>query len=190
MAEVRQREARQAAYVADAMGRLTGTLESGRPVSLYESVYLPVDSLVNDEQLADGFDLLQVQTLGWEGWEVVSVVPRTVVVGLMNVGGGSQAWGPGLGGTSRASTSSCSAWGCSPRTAPPPCPCSRATSCGPSGASGVDVVEARAVLGERPARPWLRYGPRTDSGRSCSTRTSTPAARATSSTQPPWPCSS
>lgn len=98
LAEVQQREARQAAYVADAMSRLTETLESGRPVSLYESVYLPVDSVVNDEQLAEGFDLLQVQTLGWEGWEVVSVVPRTVGVGLMNVGGGSQAWGAGLGG--------------------------------------------------------------------------------------------
>jgi hypothetical protein len=98
LAEVRQREERQRAYVAEALARLEATLTAGRSVSLYESVYVPVDSVVNDEMLANNFDLLQIQTLGWDGWEVVGVVPRTVGVGLMNVGGGGKTWGAGLGG--------------------------------------------------------------------------------------------
>jgi hypothetical protein len=98
LGQVRAREERQHAYVTEALARLAATFSAGRSVSLYESIYVPVDSVVNDESLANDFDLLQIQTLGWQGWDVVGVVPRTVGVGLVNVGGGSKAWGAGMGG--------------------------------------------------------------------------------------------
>jgi hypothetical protein len=98
LAQVRQREERQEAYVREASGRLAATLSSGRSVSLYESIYVPVDSEVNGEALAGEFDLLQIQTLGWQGWDVVGVVPRTAGVGLFNTSAGSKSWGAGMGG--------------------------------------------------------------------------------------------
>ncbi len=98
LGQVREREERQRKYVAEARLRLDATLAAGRAVSLYESIYVAVDSVLNDEPLADAFDLLQIQTLGWQGWEVVTAVPRTVGVGLLNKGGGAESWGAGIGG--------------------------------------------------------------------------------------------
>lgn len=75
--------------------------KSGAAVYLHESVYLPVDSVVNEQPLAQGFDVDPLRSLGWAGWRIVGVVSQTVGVGLTNVAFGTSSgrtWGAGLGG--------------------------------------------------------------------------------------------
>jgi hypothetical protein len=43
-----------------------------------------------------------LQSAGLAGWQVLSVIPRTIGIGLTNVsygsGGGGETWGAGMGG--------------------------------------------------------------------------------------------
>jgi len=76
-------------------------LQNGKPVFLYESIYIPVDSVVNGENLAEGFSLTLLRQLGLLGWDVVQTVSKTVGVALQNVSFGStmgDSWGAGMGG--------------------------------------------------------------------------------------------
>ncbi len=76
-------------------------LEAGHNVFLYETTYLPVDSVLLDEKLNSGFDIPQLRLMGVAGWEVMQVIPRTVGVGLKNTSIGSTmgtTWGGGSGG--------------------------------------------------------------------------------------------
>ena len=74
-------------------------LESGQSVFLYHSLYLPVDSILLENNLSDVFDISLVQQLGLSGWEVINAVPRTIGVGLKNYSGATlEAWGGGVGG--------------------------------------------------------------------------------------------
>lgn len=75
-------------------------LASGKSLYVYDSIYLPVDSFVNDEQIGN-FDLSALQAAGLAGWKVLSVIPRTIGVALTNVSYGSnsgETWGAGMGG--------------------------------------------------------------------------------------------
>jgi hypothetical protein len=75
-------------------------LAAGKPIYIYDSIYLPVDSFVNDDQIGT-FELSALQAAGLAGWKVLSVIPRTVGVALTNVSYGSnsgETWGAGLGG--------------------------------------------------------------------------------------------
>lgn len=67
----------------------------------YKAVYVPIDSVVNNETLGE-FNIAALQQLGLWGWQVVGVMPRTVGLGLKNVsygtGGTSETWGAGIGG--------------------------------------------------------------------------------------------
>ena len=74
-------------------------LQTGHTIYLYETVYTPVGSILNDELLGDNLDLSSVRKLGLEGWEVVQVIPKTVGVGLTNRATGDfHSWGGGMGG--------------------------------------------------------------------------------------------
>lgn len=76
-------------------------LESGRPVIVYQSIYMPVDSVVLDERLSPHFDVSGLFRMSLLGWEAIQIVPRTVGVALKNSSIGSTTgvtWGGGSGG--------------------------------------------------------------------------------------------
>ncbi len=80
---------------------LRARLQSGKPVFLYDSVFVPVDSVLNQESLADKFDLTILRQLGLAGWDIVQAVPKTIGVALTNTSFGSsmgETWGAGIGG--------------------------------------------------------------------------------------------
>jgi hypothetical protein len=85
--------------VAEKKVEIRKQLESGQCVFLYHSLYLPVDSILLENNLSDVFDISLVQQLGLSGWEVINVVPRTMGVGLKNHTGVTvESWGGGVGG--------------------------------------------------------------------------------------------
>ena len=93
--------ARAEADIDSRMTLLARTLDAGRRAFLYESVYVPVDSIVNEERAASSFTLEPLAARGYEGWEVVATVPRTMGVALENRSFGSTmgtTWGAGMGG--------------------------------------------------------------------------------------------
>lgn len=81
--------------------RLEQSVASGKRAYLYESVYIPVDSVVTDSPIASSFSIGALRNLGVDGWEIVGVVPRTIGVGLVNSSFGDTSgdtWGAGVGG--------------------------------------------------------------------------------------------
>ena len=77
-------------------------LDIGKPVFLYDSVFMPVDSEILDKKFADGFDVAILRKLGLLGWDVVQAVPKTKGIGLENVGTQTtifgSMWAGGVGG--------------------------------------------------------------------------------------------
>src|SRR4030042_3212583 len=51
--------------------------QNGEKIFLYDNIYIPVDSIVNRESLHEKFTLGSLRQLGFAGWEVVGVIPRT-----------------------------------------------------------------------------------------------------------------
>jgi hypothetical protein len=81
-------------------GQIEATLSQGRTAYLHRSVYVQVDSKVNDE-VVGAYDISKLQLLGFDGWEIVTSIPKTVGVGLTNESFGStmgSTWGGGMGG--------------------------------------------------------------------------------------------
>jgi hypothetical protein len=80
---------------------LRARLESGKSAFLYDSVFVPVDSQILDEEFASEFDVSILRKLGLLGWDVVQAVPKTKGIGLENIGidtlFGSK-WAGGVGG--------------------------------------------------------------------------------------------
>jgi hypothetical protein len=81
---------------------LRSRLESGKPVFLFDSFFLPVDSEILDKQFASEFDVSILRRLGLMGWEIVQAVPKTKGIGLENVGTQTtifgSMWAGGVGG--------------------------------------------------------------------------------------------
>jgi len=76
-------------------------LDNGKPAILYDSIFVPVDSILDEQPLADEFDLSKLRCLGLIGWDVVQAVPKTIGIGLKNVGTDTlfaEKWGGGIGG--------------------------------------------------------------------------------------------
>jgi hypothetical protein len=76
-------------------------LESGKPVFLYDSVFVPVDSELLDNEFASEFDVDILRKLGLFGWDVVQAVPKTKGIGLENIGTNTMfgsVWAGGIGG--------------------------------------------------------------------------------------------
>lgn len=94
------------ARILDIKKFMLNRLTSGKPVSLYCTRYLPVDSILLEEpQFSQNFNIDPLVVLGLSGWEVVGTAPKTLGIGLKNsefsvgstVGGGT-TWGAGIGG--------------------------------------------------------------------------------------------
>ena len=76
-------------------------IESGEKTFLYDNIYLPVDSKVVNETIAEEFSLGSLRILGLDGWDIIAVIPKTLGVALINESYGSSSgstWGAGLGG--------------------------------------------------------------------------------------------
>ena len=68
---------------------------------LYEDIYLPVDSQIVDEAINKDFSIGSLRRMGFDGWDVVAVIPRTFGIALTNTSFGSssgETWGAGVGG--------------------------------------------------------------------------------------------
>lgn len=76
-------------------------INDGEVLFFYRSVYLPVDSVVVAESVTSEFSIAGLSRLGFDGWDIVGTVPRTIGIGLTNVSYGSSSgttWGAGVGG--------------------------------------------------------------------------------------------
>ena len=75
-------------------------VSQGTAAFAYKAVYIPIDSVVNNETIGD-FNIAALQQLGLWGWNVVGVMPRTIGIALTNLSYGSsggETWGAGIGG--------------------------------------------------------------------------------------------
>lgn len=50
-------------------------LQSGGKVFRYKMVYLPVNALMEDDPLSEGFDVPALEAHGLTGWEIINVIP-------------------------------------------------------------------------------------------------------------------
>jgi len=85
---------------ADVIGQ---RVESGQGAYIYESIYIPVDSIIDEKPVVPSFDITILKNLGLMGWDIVSVIPRTIGIALINqtvsIGNtGFKSWGAGMGG--------------------------------------------------------------------------------------------
>ncbi len=82
-------------------GRTAEYLTTGGKAYVYKYVYLQVDSVVTNDNIGT-WDMSALQSAGLAGWQVLSVIPRTIGIGLTNVSygtsGGGETWGAGIGG--------------------------------------------------------------------------------------------
>jgi hypothetical protein len=89
---------KRVAYVEACRRRIEATMASSRPAYLFEFAYVPVDSTVQGVAVGT-FNMQEVRELGWDGWDLVAVIPKTEGHGLSNTAGGSNSsWGGGMGG--------------------------------------------------------------------------------------------
>lgn len=83
---------------------LKSRIDGGELIYFYETLYVPVDSVVTDTPLTEEFSIGLLRKLGLSGWEVVGIIPRTIGVALTNrligptPGSSPETWGAGLGG--------------------------------------------------------------------------------------------
>jgi hypothetical protein len=50
-------------------------LQGGGKVFRYKMVYLPVNALMEDDPLSEGFEIPALEVQGLEGWEIINVIP-------------------------------------------------------------------------------------------------------------------
>ena len=96
-----QAELRKNTWIDQQVAAFTGRLSNDAPIYLFQRIYCRVDSRINDEDLATGFHLGDVEQLGADGWQIVGIVPRTIGISLTNISSGSihgTTWGAGMGG--------------------------------------------------------------------------------------------
>ena len=74
-------------------------LNMGRAIFLYDTVFVPVDSLIDDVPL-DRFDIERLVQRGLKGWEVVGTVSKTSARTLhnRNLGTGLETYAGAIGG--------------------------------------------------------------------------------------------
>ena len=68
-------EAEQRRKRADNLQSAKKRLQSGSKVFRYKMVYLPVDALMEDDPLSEGFDIPALEEHGLTGWEIINVIP-------------------------------------------------------------------------------------------------------------------
>jgi hypothetical protein len=50
-------------------------LQNGGKVFRYKMVYLPVNTLMEDDPLSEGFDVPALEAHGLTGWEIINIIP-------------------------------------------------------------------------------------------------------------------
>jgi large subunit ribosomal protein L7/L12 len=92
----RHEERRQALTLA-----LKDKLKNGQDVYCYDTIYIPVDSVIEGTQSVNEFDISTLKLMGLDGWSIEGVVPKTLGVPLSNASIGStvgETYGGGMGG--------------------------------------------------------------------------------------------
>jgi hypothetical protein len=51
-------------------------LQRGKKVFRYQMVYIPAGDMLNEDPLSLGFEIPALNIFGYEGWEVVNMIPR------------------------------------------------------------------------------------------------------------------
>lgn len=85
-------------YANAAMTRIERTLSEGRTPAIYRSVLMATDYSFMSQLGGARPDVLPLAELGWDGWEIVGIVPRTTGIALTNLSGGQSFYGGGVGG--------------------------------------------------------------------------------------------
>jgi len=73
-------------------------LKSGKPTFLCDSIFVPMNPILDENNLADEFNLSILRRLGLMGWDIVQAIPRTIGIGLKNEGTKALFDGKGGGG--------------------------------------------------------------------------------------------
>ena len=73
-------------------------LKSGKPTFLCDSIFVPMNPILDEKNLADEFNLSILRRLGLNGWDIVQAIPRTTGIGLKNEGTKALFDGKGGGG--------------------------------------------------------------------------------------------
>ncbi len=68
-------EAEQRRKRTDSIQSAKKRLQSGGKVFRYKMVYLPVNALMEDDPLSEGFDVPALEEHGLTGWEIINVIP-------------------------------------------------------------------------------------------------------------------
>ena len=68
-------EAEQKSKRADNLRSAKQRLQSGGKVYRYKMVYLPVNALMEDDPLSEGFAIPALEQHGLTGWEIINVIP-------------------------------------------------------------------------------------------------------------------
>ncbi len=92
----RHEERRQALTLA-----LKDKLKNGQDVYCYDTIYIPVDSVIEGTQSVNEFDISALKLMGLDGWSIEGIVPKTVGLSLHNISLGAtsgQTYGGGMGG--------------------------------------------------------------------------------------------
>lgn len=95
------REAHQQAqdvFVDGALKRLERSLREGRSPCLFRVAALDSQYSIFGQVGGSPFSSRVLDELGWDGWEVVGVVPRTTGIPLTNSIGRASSYGGGIGG--------------------------------------------------------------------------------------------
>lgn len=93
-----EREAKRNRSIDEARARILERLNNGEAVYLHDTVHMEVDSYISDRQLGQ-FSFNVVREMGFAGWDVVGIVPRTLGYELFNqYDNGGTVYAGGLGG--------------------------------------------------------------------------------------------
>lgn len=68
-------EAEQRRKRADSIQSAKKRLQNGGKIFRYKMVYLPVNALVEDDPLSEGFDVPALEEHGLTGWEIINIIP-------------------------------------------------------------------------------------------------------------------
>ncbi|TEX51621.1 MAG: hypothetical protein B7C55_04610 [Actinomycetales bacterium mxb001] len=88
----------QNAFIDGALKRLERSIREGRSPCLFRVAALDSQYSIFGQVGGSPFSSRTLNELGWDGWEVVGVVPRTTGIPLTNSIGRSSSYGGGIGG--------------------------------------------------------------------------------------------
>ena len=85
-------------YVQGALSRIQLSIEEGRPACIYTTHHIGTQYSVFGKTGGTPFTATSLFEMGWDGWEVVGMVPATTGIPLTNGSGNFMTYGGGIGG--------------------------------------------------------------------------------------------